>query len=150
MGDVAGSDVIGQVFDDVDVCFIGRERATKRRETHAGRESPRGSARAARTRSYGDRRAARDGTRLKLRDGHRQRRARAARHDHQIHDEIAGPGQPRAARKRVPRPLREEAEGRSIRANVGVEFIGVSRSLKAPRAVIESEGWEERNAGKSP
>jgi hypothetical protein len=42
------------------------------------------------------------------------------------------------------------AEGRSIRANVGVEFIGVRWSSKASRSGIESEGWAERCAGKSP
>jgi len=43
-----------------------------------------------------------------------------------------------------------EAEGHSIRANVGVEFKGVRWSRKASRAGIESEVWAERDDGKSP
>jgi len=45
---------------------------------------------------------------------------------------------------------REAADGRSIRANVGVELKGVRWSSKASRTGIESEGWAERDAGKSP
>jgi hypothetical protein len=40
------------------------------------------------------------------------------------------------------------AEGRS--SDGGVELKGVRWSRKASRAGIESEGWEERDAGKSP
>ena len=56
----------------------------------------------------------------------------------------SGSGSDRAVAE-VDRP-----EGRSVRANIGVEFKGVSRSRKAWRSGIESEGWAERCAGESP
>jgi hypothetical protein len=47
-------------------------------------------------------------------------------------------------------PSTRSPEGRSIRANDGVEFKGVRWSSKASRAGVESEGWAERRAGQSP
>ena len=43
-------------------------------------------------------------------------------------------------------------EGRSIRSDVGVEFKGVRSGVERRRGVsgIESEGWAERDAGRSP
>jgi hypothetical protein len=52
------------------------------------------------------------------------------------------------------RPTRRESasksEGRSTQSDVGVEFKGVSWRSKASRSGIESEGWAEREDGKSP
>jgi hypothetical protein len=45
-------------------------------------------------------------------------------------------------------PTVYRSEGRS--SDGGVELKGVRWSRKASRAGIESEGWEERDAGKSP
>jgi len=55
----------------------------------------------------------------------------------------------RAGPRRTPTEAAWVSEGRSIRANVGVELKGVRWSRKASRCVgIESEGWAERCAGK--
>ena len=52
----------------------------------------------------------------------------------------------------LPEKLRERALVRSVRlqSDVGVEFKGVRWRSKASRSGIESEGWAERIAGKSP